>query len=320
MTCDFIVNALAGAPSEQLAAMYSLYAGVKECAGIGRLFVIGGAGQKPPESLSQELLMLNCDDPDAVSMLPELVARNAGGGGLCILGDDSLCLEIAARLAYRLGGQSLLGVNRLRASSNGLTAFKTICAGRLEGCFLLTRSPFFVSTGHDLTRIEFEPLKNAVVETLVISGNSRILSSSRAEEQEPTPFAYAKRLVVAGRGMSDTQGLSAAKRLAAVLGGELGATRPAVMCGAAPLRRMVGISGEIVAPRLCLVGGASGSAALMTGIEKSRFIVAVNTDEEAPIRSCADVFSNGDAAAVFNGLADLIERETNHGQYENKKI
>jgi len=77
----------------------------------------------------------------------------------------------------------------------------------------------------------------------------------------------------------------------------------------APLDRLVGVSGNRVAPAVCLTAGASGAPAFLWGIERARFIAAVDTDEHAAIVTEADVAVLDDGVAVLEALAGLVAGE-----------
>jgi len=66
------------------------------------------------------------------------------------------------------------------------------------------------------------------------------------------------------------------------------------------------VSGARSAPALCIVAGAYGAPAFLWGVERAGFIVAVNTDEHAPIVGAADVVVLGDAVDVVEALAALV--------------
>ncbi len=61
------------------------------------------------------------------------------------------------------------------------------------------------------------------------------------------------------------------------------------MLGECDESRMIGVSGQLLAPALCIVAGASGAAAFSAGITQSQFIVAINNHPDAPVFAQADV-------------------------------
>ncbi len=98
-----------------------------------------------------------------------------------------------------------------------------------------------------------------------------------------------------------------AENLAVKLKGELSCTR-----GIAedehwlPIERYIGISGQMVKPDLYLAVGLSGQVQHMVGARESKIIVAVNSDERAPIFEAADYGIVGDLYAVLPLLTAAI--------------
>jgi electron transfer flavoprotein alpha subunit len=71
-------------------------------------------------------------------------------------------------------------------------------------------------------------------------------------------------------------------------GFSFGVTRPVAMRGWASISEIIGVSGTIFSPKICVTIGVSGSAAFYVGIENSECIVTINTDESATIISQSD--------------------------------
>ena len=108
-------------------------------------------------------------------------------------------------------------------------------------------------------------------------------------------------LVAGGRGMQGD--FETLQRLASLLGGEVGATRPPVDEGHIERARQVGQTGVVCSPRVALCCGVSGAFHFVVGIEKAGLVIAINTDPEAPIFEYADICVVGD---VHELLPELI--------------
>jgi electron transfer flavoprotein alpha subunit len=96
-------------------------------------------------------------------------------------------------------------------------------------------------------------------------------------------------IVSAGRGIGKPENVEMVARLAAALGGEYGASRPVVDSGWVEHKRQVGTTGQTVSPKLYVACGISGAIQHLAGMKKSEFVVAINTDRDAPIGEVADV-------------------------------
>ncbi len=112
-------------------------------------------------------------------------------------------------------------------------------------------------------------------------------------------------LVCVGRGIQRRDNLELAEALAGALGGAVSASRPIVDQGWLPTSRLVGKSGKAVKPKLYLALGVSGAPEHVEGMRDSELVVAINTDEKAPIY---DVARFGAAVDMFELLPILTEK------------
>ena len=118
-----------------------------------------------------------------------------------------------------------------------------------------------------------------------------------------TNIEEAKLLVSCGRGVKD---VAPAYEMAEKLGGAVGASRALVDAGVIDQCSQVGQTGKTVRPEAYLAFGISGAIQHLAGMEESEYIVAVNTDKNAPIFKVANLGIVADAAAVMKNINKLI--------------
>jgi electron transfer flavoprotein alpha subunit len=113
-------------------------------------------------------------------------------------------------------------------------------------------------------------------------------------------------IVSAGRGIGKPENIEMVAALAKALGGEYGASRPVVDSEWVEHTRQVGTTGQTVAPKLYVACGISGAIQHLAGMKKSEFVVAINTDKDAPIGDVADVLVVADLTKIVPILSEKI--------------
>ncbi|NYZ15893.1 electron transfer flavoprotein subunit alpha/FixB family protein [Azospirillum sp. RWY-5-1] len=145
----------------------------------------------------------------------------------------------------------------------------------------------------------------ALAEDSVIT---KVLSFIADRERNEAQLAFADIIVSGGKGLGKPENLKLVFDLAAVLGGEVGVTRPLIQAGWATADRQVGQTGKTVRPKLYIAAGISGAIQHRVGMEKSDLILAINTDKNAPIFDFAHLGIVGDALKILPALTDAFSR------------
>jgi electron transfer flavoprotein alpha subunit len=114
-------------------------------------------------------------------------------------------------------------------------------------------------------------------------------------------------VVCVGRGIGSQDDIEVLEELAEALGAALAASRPIVDNGWLPKTRQVGKSGLTVKPKVYIAVGVSGAPEHIEGMADSSTIIAVNTDEGAPIIGVAHYGVAGDLFDVIPALTERIQ-------------
>lgn len=138
-----------------------------------------------------------------------------------------------------------------------------------------------------------------------VSGRVKALGVYR-KEPEGIPLEKAEVIVAGGWGMGSKENWHYLDELAALLGGAVGCTRPAVdEKWADGEHQMIGTSGKTVRPKVYLGTAISGATHHLCGMKDAGLVISINKDPDAPIFDCSDVCIVADAGKF---LPRLIER------------
>jgi electron transfer flavoprotein alpha subunit len=121
-------------------------------------------------------------------------------------------------------------------------------------------------------------------------------------------------IVSGGRGAGGTERWPAIEELAAALGASVGGSRVAMDLGLIPWKRMIGISGKSVAPKLYVAAGISGASHHIGGVRGAKMVIAINNDPAAPIFKSADLKIVADLREVLPATAKRLRELTNNGE------
>lgn len=269
--------------------------------------------------------------PDRILAALAAAADDGAAGGaarLFLFAGGAVGTELAARLACRLQGGAFTDALGIEVRGKRVVCRRNVYSNHLVGRFELASPPW--CAGIDPSWSDAGDVDGAGGAGGAAGGGltHQILSDTEAPgaggshhveavEVLDAPSAGdlvdSRFLVVAGSGAGSREGVERIAAAAARMGAAFGATRPVVMNGWAPMDRLVGVSGSRAAPGVCLVVGASGAPALHWGIERARFLAAVNLDEHAPIVENADAVLVDDGVTVMEELARIVAARRENG-------
>jgi electron transfer flavoprotein alpha subunit len=132
----------------------------------------------------------------------------------------------------------------------------------------------------------------------------------RHMEKGRTNIKGATVIVAGGYGVGSKENFGLLHELAAVIGGEVGASRAAVDAGFAEHDRQIGQTGVTVRPKLYIACGISGQIQHIAGMQESSIIISINNDANAPINAIADYVITGAVEDVLPRMIRFYKQNT----------
>ena len=148
--------------------------------------------------------------------------------------------------------------------------------------------------------------RKSIIERLPLPENLpqprvHLVEYERSVEKEHN-IENASVIVCGGRGLGNKKKFDKLSDLARLLGGNVGATRPAVYAGWADHNVLIGQAGKHIKPKILFSFGISGAIQHTAGLGEADFIIAINKNPQAAMMKMADVAIVGDAGDVLDAL------------------
>jgi len=242
--------------------------------------------------------------PEAyVGALAELVSQRSPR--LTLIGNTTVGMDVAGALSARAGLPLVAYCSALSIEGDNVVAMSQVFGGKLTAEVELAGGIASVIAG------SFEPATGGSPQVEEVAapaslGDVKTKFSNRVEpEGGDVDITEQGILISVGRGIGGAENIEIAQELADALGGVVSASRPITDSGWMPKTRQVGKSGSKVKPKLYIACGISGAPEHLEGMRDAELIIAINTDEGAPI---FDVAHYGTTEDLFDVLPALTEQ------------
>ncbi|MDR6219493.1 electron transfer flavoprotein subunit alpha/FixB family protein [Deinococcus soli (ex Cha et al. 2016)] len=262
-------------------------------------------------------------DQVLVADLPGLATYNAevwaaattqiaqeGEAHTVIIGGSRSGREYAPRVAVKLDAAYLEDATKLSSNGAALQAQRYTYLARVtetveaDGLVVVTVKPgsFAPAAPAAAAGEQYDVELSLPAARVEVTGKS-------VEKSSRVALTEADVIVTGGRGVGSPENFSRyVEALADNLGAGVGATRAVVDAGWRPYAEQVGQTGKTVQPKAYIALGVSGAVQHLSGMGKSKNIIAINKDAEAPIFKVADYGIVGDINEIVPALIEASRK------------
>jgi electron transfer flavoprotein alpha subunit len=252
---------------------------------------------------------LNVLDNQAYASVLSEVAKKENAA-VIVISNNNTGKAIAPRLSVRLKAGVGSGVSRLPISLNPFTVYKRTYSGNAFAHLVIKSDVKILTLAQNSFDLAETPGNSSTVENLSLSVDGSLIRTSVRDVQKQTGkilLTDADVVVSGGRGMKSPDNWGPLTELASLLGAATACSRPVSDEGWRPHEEHTGQTGKIIAPNLYIAVGISGATQHLAGISSSKYIVAINTDKDAPIFEAAQYGIVGDAMKVLPKLVEAVK-------------
>jgi electron transfer flavoprotein alpha subunit len=243
----------------------------------------------------------------AASTLAQVV--NSTAADIVIMAKSTGSSIIAARLAIKIDASKASNVVALPETSGEYSVRTSIFTGNAFANVLLKKNNKILLINKNTVEIK-EDGADATVEKFspeISDADQRIKVINVEKTTGKILLPEADIIVSGGRGLKGPENWGMIEDLAEALGAATGCSKPVSDMDWRPHSEHVGQTGLKVSPSLYIAIGISGAIQHLAGVNSSKYIVVINTDEEAPFFKAANYGIVGDAFEVVPKLTAAIK-------------
>lgn len=213
---------------------------------------------------------------------------------------------IAPAVAVKLGAGIVTGASALPKTDGGFVVTKTVFSGKAFASLKIDTAIKVISINQNSFGIQSTEGTASVNALNITVPASTIKITSVDKVQGEIPLTEASLVVSGGRGLKGPENWGILLDLAKALGASTACSRPVSDADWRPHHEHVGQTGIQIAPNLYIAIGISGAIQHLAGVNRSKTIVVINKDPEAPFFKAADYGVIGDAFEVVPALTAAI--------------
>lgn len=250
-------------------------------------------------------------NPDALSLsgVADKISEkiNSDGIELVLASSTYVGRDISGFLSVDLNSSPVSNVINFEVNDSVITTTNSIDGGESEYYTNVTsKVKILIVRPKSFEPVDVELNNNFT--TLTIDNNDLTVDVHDifVEEKSGPQLEDSKIVISAGRGMVEVDNLKYINELASKLNAAIGGTRAIVDAGWMPYSQQVGQTGKTVKPDVYIACGISGATQHQVGMKDSKFIIAINKDEEAPIFQIADLGIVGDTLSIIPKLIENL--------------
>ena len=214
---------------------------------------------------------------------------------------------IAPRLSVRLKAGLVAGASGLPVLDNGFTVRKTVFSGKAYANIKVTTDIKIIAINPNSYQVVMADGTAEVITAQTPAETSKIKVMATNKVTGEVPLAEAELVISGGRGLKGPENWHLVTDLAQLIGAATACSRAVADVHWRPHHEHVGQTGLAIAPNLYFAIGISGAIQHLAGVNRSKVIVVINKDPEAPFFKAADYGIVGDAFEVMPKIIDAVK-------------
>ena len=244
----------------------------------------------------------NADNSQIASLVSNLVESNSAS--IVVFSHDFSGKAVAPRVAAKLNAAIVSGVVELPNFDSDFTVKKSVFSGKAFANYKVNSEKAVLSLlPNSLDVITTDNKAEVIVDSSDLGTAKMTIKEFKKKGGEgKIDLNEAELVVSAGRGLKGPENWGMVEELASVLGAATACSRPVADIGWRPHHEHVGQTGVAISPNLYIAIGISGAIQHLAGVNRSKVIVVINKDPEAPFFKAADYGIVGDAFEVVPKL------------------